>query len=122
MRPRAHTRDEFVDLLEIELAAEESAPAPGDWTAHLERILAWRDEGGSEVHKDCTPAADYTSIEDELKEVREDLEEEKAEAEKRAAYILTLEDRVADIDAPKPALILVAAREAVVTRRRWRDD
>ena len=111
------TREEFVDLLETELAAEENAPWPGDWTAYLRRILVWRDEGGSEVHKDCIPAADYTSIEDELKEAREDLEEEKAEGEKRAAYIVTLEDRVADIDAPEPALILVAAREAVVTLR-----
>lgn len=115
--PRARTREEFVDLLEIELAAEENAPWPGDWTAYLRRILVWRDEGGPEVHEDCVTAEDHTATEDELKEAREELEEEKAEGEKRAAYIVTLEDRVADIDAPKPALILVAAREAVVTLR-----
>jgi len=28
--PRARTREEFVDLLEIELAAEENAPWPGN--------------------------------------------------------------------------------------------
>ena len=115
--PRCRTREEFVDLLEIELAAEENAPWPGNWAAYYERILEWRDEGGPEMHEDCVTAEDYTATEDELKEAREELEEEKAEGEKRAAYIVTLEDRVADIDAPKPALILVAAREAVVTLR-----
>lgn len=115
--PRCRTREEFVDLLEIELAAEENAPWPGNWAAYYERILEWRDEDGPEMHEDCVTAEDYTATEDELKEAREELEEEKAEGEKRAAYIVTLEDRVADIDAPEPALILVAAREAVVTLR-----
>lgn len=115
--PRARTRDEFVDLLETELAAEENAPAPGDWTAYLRCILEWRDEGGPEIHKDCVTAEDHTATEDELKEARDELEEEQQEGKKRADYIVTLEDRVADIDAPEPALILVAAREAVVTLR-----
>ena len=119
MTIRCSTKEEFVEALVFELESDNPGVIPEDWTGYLSRCLHWRDFGADDVHADCIAAADHTALEDEIRDLKEDLEEAKEEDEKRGAYIQTLEERLADFGdtAPAPDLLRVAARDAVKTLR-----
>ena len=120
MTIRCGTKEEFIEALVFELESDNPGVIPEDWTGYLSRCLHWRDSGADDVHADCIAAADHTALEDEITELKEDLDASKEEAKRRDDQITDLEERLADFGDTAPAPNLDAAKFTAADRKRVR--
>lgn len=119
MTIRCGTKEEFIEALVFELESDNPGVIPEDWTGYLSRCLHWRDEGGEDIHARCADQGDYNSLETDLAEAKERIEELEKDLEECRSEVETLEDRLLpfeDTDPPPPNL-RASARDAVKTLR-----
>jgi hypothetical protein len=112
---------EFADRVAEEAALDDDGgPLTGadPWRHLFDRVLGWRDQEPPEASHDT--CVDSDAHDEEVKGLRDDLEDVNSELAAARTTIADLEERLADFtgDPPEPAALLVAAREAVAMVRR----